>query len=186
MQETVKCSFCGTENPVGQEACVQCGTPLVVEAPQEPKIKCPNCGAQNIAGQQFCGVCGARLVAVAQEVLTAPTKGAPPAPVQQAPSPAPPKEAPPAPVQQAPPATPKEAPPAPPVEAPSAPAQQAPAKVVNLAALSQKVEVKPTWGLAWGLFWRILVLFLLFGGIGYMIYVVIMVLAFNASFPGGA
>jgi len=177
MQETVRCSFCGTENPVGQEACGQCGTPLGVEAPHQPKIKCPNCGSQNIAEQQFCGVCGAKLVAVAQEVLTAPTKEAPPTP---------PKEAPPAPAKQVPPAPAQQVLPAPARQVAEAPAQQMPARVVNSVALSQKVEVKPTWGLAWGLFWRILVLFLLFAGIGYMIYVVIMVLAFNASFPIGA
>jgi hypothetical protein len=57
---------------------------------------------------------------------------------------------------------------------------------VNPVAFRQQVEVKPTWGLAWGLFWRIFLLLLLFGGIGYLIAVVIMVLAFGASLPFGA
>ncbi|MBM3155368.1 MAG: zinc ribbon domain-containing protein [Chloroflexi bacterium] len=31
-----------------------------------------------------------------------------------------------------------------------------------------EVAVRPTWGLAWGLFWRIALLWLLFGGIIYL------------------
>jgi len=34
---------------------------------------------------------------------------------------------------------------------------------------SEKVEIKPTWGLAWGLFWRILLISLAVGGIIYLI-----------------
>jgi hypothetical protein len=198
MQETVRCSFCGTENPAGQEACTQCGTPLVVEErerptvecpietpsvaeePPQPTIKCPHCGSQNIAGQQFCGACGARLVAVAQEVLTAPTKETPPAPVQEAPPPQA-QQVPPAPAQQAPPAPPKYVPPATP--------QQAPNRGASPAAFRQQVEVKPTWGLAWGLWWRMVLLGLLIGGLIWLIVAVVMVLGFGASFsslPFGA
>jgi ribosomal protein L37E len=200
MQQTVKCSFCGTENPAGQEACAQCGTPLVAEErerptvscpietpsvaeePQQPTIKCPHCGSQNLAGQQFCGACGARLVAVAQEVLTAPTKEAPPAPPRQVQQ-APPQQAPSAPAQRVPPAQTQQVPPPAPAQyIPPAPAQQAPARVVSPVIPRQQVEVKPTWGLAWGLWWRMVLLGLLIGGLIWLIAAVVMVLGFGASF----
>ncbi|MBN1375039.1 MAG: zinc ribbon domain-containing protein [Dehalococcoidia bacterium] len=36
-----------------------------------------------------------------------------------------------------------------------------------------QVDVKPTWGLAWGLFWRMLFLMLFFGGVLFLIYMLV-------------
>ncbi|MBM4446719.1 MAG: zinc ribbon domain-containing protein [Chloroflexi bacterium] len=76
MEQMVRCSNCGMENPAGQQFCGKCGAKLVTEV-QQQKIKCPKCGFQNLAGQQFCGSCGASLAATVQQVPTAPTQGAP-------------------------------------------------------------------------------------------------------------
>jgi predicted ATPase/class 3 adenylate cyclase len=47
------CSTCGTENPVGQRFCGNCGTQLAAV--------CSACGGSNPPGQRFCGHCGAPL-----------------------------------------------------------------------------------------------------------------------------
>ena len=75
----------------------------------------------------------------------------------------------------------QQVPAAPAQQVPAAPPQQAPAKVVNPVVPSQKVEVKPTWGLAWGLWWRMVVLGLLIGGLIYLILIVVWALAFNVT-----
>jgi hypothetical protein len=64
--------------------------------------------------------------------------------------------------------------------------QEASAKVASPVVPRQQVEVKPTWSLAWGLLWRMVVLELLIGGIIYLIVAVVMVLAFNYELPFGA
>jgi hypothetical protein len=124
-------------------------------------VTCPNCGAVSAAGQRFCGKCGTVLVAAAQQVPTAPVQQIPAVPSQQVPA---------VPAQQM----------------PTAPAQEVPAKVVSPVIPRQQVEVKPTWGLAWGLWWRMALLGLLIGGIIYLIGATVMVLAFNYQFPFGA
>jgi class 3 adenylate cyclase/tetratricopeptide (TPR) repeat protein len=49
----MRCSKCGTENPVGKKFCAQCGSGL-------PAL-CPKCGAENPLTSRFCGDCGAIL-----------------------------------------------------------------------------------------------------------------------------
>jgi hypothetical protein len=78
-------------------------------------------------------------------------------------------------------------------QAPTAPAQQVPTAMTQeetITAMSpvtprQQFDVKPTWGLAWGLWWRMVVLGLLIGGILYLIVVIVMVLGFNYKLPFG-
>jgi predicted lipid-binding transport protein (Tim44 family) len=67
-------------------------------------------------------------------------------------------------------------------EVPTVPAQQAPAKAVKPVVPRQQFEVKPTWGLAWGLWWRMLLLSILIFGTLYLIVVMVMVLGFHQSF----
>jgi class 3 adenylate cyclase len=69
----VTCPSCGTENPVGQKFCGECGTPLAAV--------CPSCGTTNPPGQKFCGECGTPL---ADKPATA-TAG-PPTPSAEAPT----------------------------------------------------------------------------------------------------
>jgi hypothetical protein len=71
-------------------------------------------------------------------------------------------------------------------QVPVAPIQEVPARVVTPIAPRQHVDVKPTWGLAWGLWWRMAVLGLLVGGIIYLIVAIVMVLAFNYQLPFGS
>jgi hypothetical protein len=72
---------------------------------------------------------------------------------------------------------------APTQEVPAVPTQQRPAKAVKPVFPRQQFEVKPTWGLAWGLWWRLLLLSILIGGTLYLIVVMVMVLAFNYKIP---
>jgi len=160
MEQMVRCSNCGTANPPGQQFCGKCGAKLATEV-QQQKIKCPNCGFQNLPGQQFCGSCGAKLIAVAQPASTVPTQQVSTVPTQQVSN-----------ITTH--------------EAPTVPAQKVPTKVVKPVVPDQQVDVKPTWGLAWGLWWRMVVLGLLIGGIVYFAVVVVMVLAFNYKLPFGA
>ncbi len=147
----------------------------------EQMVKCPNCGTENPAGQPFCGKCGAKLIAEVQQKVNCPKCGfqniagqqfcgscgaALVATAQQAPA-AQAQQASAAPVQQ--------------VQA--APPKELPAKTASPATYHRQVEVKPTWGLAWGLWWRMFLLGLLIGGICYLIYTIVMVLAFNAQLP---
>jgi NMD protein affecting ribosome stability and mRNA decay len=164
MEQMVKCANCGTPNPPGQQFCGKCGAKLVSEA-QPQRIKCPNCGFMNIPGQQFCGSCGARLVAVVHQAPAVPSQQTPSA-VQQVSA---------APTQQV--ST------VPAQEVTTVPAPQAPARVVRPAVPRQQVDAKPTWGLAWGLWWRMLVLSLLIFGVIYALFAIVMVLAFNYKLP---
>src|SRR6516164_9735137 len=49
----MRCSKCGSDNPVGKKFCEDCGAPL--------ENRCPKCGAETTAGKRFCGECGAAL-----------------------------------------------------------------------------------------------------------------------------
>ena len=51
----MRCSNCGSENPVGKKFCGDCGAPLA--------NCCTQCGADNPPGKPFCGDCGAALLA---------------------------------------------------------------------------------------------------------------------------
>jgi len=49
--------------------------------------------------------------------------------------------------------------------------------------LEKQVDIKPTWALAWGLFWRTLCLLLFTGGLMFLLYMVVrMVLGYNSVF----
>src|SRR5580700_469314 len=52
---TMRCSNCGSENPVGKKFCGNCGTQL--------GNTCPKCGVENPPSNKFCGGCGAVLAA---------------------------------------------------------------------------------------------------------------------------
>ena len=48
---------------------------------------------------------------------------------------------------------------------------------------TRQIDVKPTWGLAWGLFWRMLCLLLFTGGAAFLIYMLVrMVLGYTSVF----
>jgi class 3 adenylate cyclase/predicted ATPase len=51
----MRCSKCGSENPVGKKFCGDCGASLT--------SRCTKCGADNPPGKPFCGDCGAALLA---------------------------------------------------------------------------------------------------------------------------
>ncbi len=51
----MRCSKCGTENPLGKKFCGDCGAALA--------NLCPKCGAENPAEKKFCGDCGTPLAA---------------------------------------------------------------------------------------------------------------------------
>ena len=51
----MRCSNCGSENPVGKKFCGNCGTQL--------GNSCPKCGVENPQSNKFCGDCGAVLAA---------------------------------------------------------------------------------------------------------------------------
>lgn len=91
-------------------------------------VACPNCGSQNVANQQFCVSCGSHLANTQQAVSHTPIVTG--------------------------------------IANPSPVVTGLPVKpVVTGAVMSSSVqqqqrfvEVKPTWGLAWGLFWRMIFL----------------------------
>lgn len=123
----------------------------------EQKVKCLNCGSENSAAQQFCGVCGAKLPAalaqptmVSQQKIKCPNCGSQNLAGQQFCGTCGARL-----VEMA---------------APS------PVAEVRPLASHKQIEVKPTWGLAWGLWWRGLLLTLLIGGIAFLIFVIITVL----------
>src|ERR1700683_2750439 len=51
----VECGVCGSENPIGNRFCRDCGTPLT--------LTCPSCHAAVDPGHPFCGACGSALTA---------------------------------------------------------------------------------------------------------------------------
>jgi membrane protease subunit (stomatin/prohibitin family) len=58
--QTVACSKCGTQNPVGAKFCSNCGA--TQQAPQASLVECPSCHAQLPEGTKFCSSCGHSLV----------------------------------------------------------------------------------------------------------------------------
>jgi hypothetical protein len=45
------------------------------------------------------------------------------------------------------------------------------------------VEVKPTWGLAWGLFWRMIFIYILLGGVIFLVYMMVrLIMGYNDVF----
>src|SRR5215472_12420204 len=65
----MRCSKCGSENPVGKKFCGDCATPLA--------NLCPKCGANNPAGKRFCGDCAAPLGAPAPALSPKKTNDSP-------------------------------------------------------------------------------------------------------------
>jgi Molybdopterin-binding domain of aldehyde dehydrogenase/Double zinc ribbon len=49
----LRCSSCGSENPVSKKFCGDCGALL--------ENRCPKCGVENPPSKRFCGDCGAML-----------------------------------------------------------------------------------------------------------------------------
>ncbi|MBV8358351.1 MAG: AAA family ATPase, partial [Deltaproteobacteria bacterium] len=70
----MRCSECGTQNPVAKRFCAQCGSAL--------PLLCPKCGIENPGTSRFCGDCGSALTAnlpkaVPSSARTAPVSGMP-------------------------------------------------------------------------------------------------------------
>ncbi|MBV8361366.1 MAG: AAA family ATPase [Deltaproteobacteria bacterium] len=70
----MRCSECGTQNPVAKKFCSQCGSAL--------PLLCPKCGIENPGTSRFCGDCGTSLTAnlpnpVQSSARTAPVSGTP-------------------------------------------------------------------------------------------------------------
>ena len=53
MPETIHCDVCGSESPLGQRFCGNCGSPL--------PLTCPHCSVAVPPGSRFCGSCGGAL-----------------------------------------------------------------------------------------------------------------------------
>jgi len=68
----MRCSKCGSENPLGKKFCGDCGGPL--------GNPCPKCGADNPFEKRFCGECGATLVVSAPVKAPEPPAAKPTAP----------------------------------------------------------------------------------------------------------
>jgi hypothetical protein len=78
----VRCTACGSDNPVGHRFCEECGSPL--------EQRCPQCGGAVRAGARFCGACGHRLAPEPSPVASpapSPAAAAPAAPSRGAPPP---------------------------------------------------------------------------------------------------
>lgn len=150
MDQKVVCQKCGSENAAGLQFCGVCGAKLLGVA-QKSEIACPDCGFQNPHSQHFCGNCGVKLPAPVEakvQEISCPNCGSKnPADrhfcgVCGASLTAP--------VQVA------------------QVAEPVAMKPLSSAPAHSEVAVRPTWGLAWGLFWRIALLMLLFGGLAYL------------------
>ncbi|MBV8454549.1 MAG: zinc ribbon domain-containing protein, partial [Deltaproteobacteria bacterium] len=68
----MRCSECGTQNPIAKRFCSQCGSAL--------PLLCPKCGIENPGTSRFCGDCGNSLTAnlpnaVPSSARTAPVSG---------------------------------------------------------------------------------------------------------------
>jgi hypothetical protein len=63
-----------------------------------------------------------------------------------------------------------------------------PLMTANLPAAPRQTaqaDVRPTWGLAWGLFWRTVCLILFTGGVFFLIYMLVrMAMGYNSVFGG--
>jgi len=153
MGQKVVCQNCGSENAAGLQFCGVCGAKLPSVA-HKGEIACPACGFQNPPGQHFCGSCGTKLPAPVEakvQEVSCPNCGAKNAAdrhfcaecgtslTTQKPD-----------------------------KLPTVVESAAARPVASAAASGGEIAPRPTWGLAWGLFWRIALLVLLFGGIIYM------------------
>lgn len=58
----MKCSQCGSDNPMQSRFCRKCGTSLGAH------LKCPQCGSENPGDFMFCIVCGAGLSGIQKSV----------------------------------------------------------------------------------------------------------------------
>ncbi len=65
MQQTLVCSSCGRQNPLGQQFCGACGARLFSGGQQpyqqQQTYSCPRCGKVIAPGLKFCGSCGTPL-----------------------------------------------------------------------------------------------------------------------------
>ncbi len=68
----MRCSKCGSENPLGKKFCGDCGGPL--------GNPCPKCGADNPVEKRFCGECGTALVDSSRANATKASTSTPSAP----------------------------------------------------------------------------------------------------------
>jgi hypothetical protein len=122
----------------------------------EQKVICPSCGSVNNAGQQFCGACGAKLGGeVQEEKIACPSCGFQNPAGQQFCGACGAKLA--------------------GEGEPEVVSERQPevVRVVEPVASPRQAEVKPTWGLAWGLYWRMMLLGLLIGGAAYLIFAIV-------------
>ncbi len=151
----------------------------------EQKVNCPSCGSVNNVGQQFCGACGAKLAGEApQQGIACPGCGFENPTGQQfcgacGTKLAGEKEQEVVSVSQ------------PEVVSEKQPEvvserQQNVVRVVESLASPRQADVKPTWGLAWGLYWRMALLSLLIGGAVYLIFAIVwLALGFQLAPPLG-
>lgn len=158
MKKKITCPKCGSETAAGQQFCGACGTKLGGEVEQQT-IVCPSCGSQNAIGQQFCGACGAKLaIEVEQQTIACPNCGAQNPAGQEFCGACGARLA--------------------------GVTQPVPTRGVSSLASRQQIEVKPTWELAWGLFWRMALLGLFVMGTVYLIAMIVM-LALGFTYPIG-
>jgi len=65
----MRCSKCGTQNPIAKRFCSQCGSAL--------PLLCPNCGIENPRTSKFCGDCGSSLTTDAPNPIASSATAAP-------------------------------------------------------------------------------------------------------------
>ncbi len=168
MEQKVNCTSCGSVNNVGQQFCGACGAKLGGEVQQE-RIACPSCGSENDAGKQFCGACGTKLAGEREQEVVSVSQ---PEVVSER-EPEVVSERQPEVVSQRQPEVVSER-------------QQNVVRVVEPLASPRQADVKPTWGLAWGLYWRMALLSLLIGGAVYLIFAIVwLALGFQLAPPLG-
>jgi hypothetical protein len=116
-------------------------------------VICPNCGSQNAANQQFCVSCGAHLANSQRPASHVPIVTG---------------VANPTPVMTG---------------MPMQSAMTGMAVQPTSSAQQGQVEVKPTWALAWGLFWRMLFIYILLAGVIFLGYMLVrLILGYNDVF----
>ncbi|MCK4722208.1 MAG: zinc ribbon domain-containing protein [Dehalococcoidia bacterium] len=135
----------------------------------EQKVNCPSCGSVNNVGQQFCGACGTKLAGEREQEVVSVSQ---PEVVSER-QPEVVSERQPEVVSQRQPEVVSER-------------QQNVVRVVESLASPRQADVKPTWGLAWGLYWRMALLSLLIGGAVYLIFAIVwLALGFQLAPPLG-
>ena len=176
MEQKVNCPSCGWENNAGQQFCGRCGVKLGAEA-QPERVVCPSCGSENDVGKQFCGACGGNLAGEApQQSVACPGCGLENPAGQQfcgACGTQLAGEREPQVVSERQPEVVSER-------------RQNVVRVVEPVASPGQTQIRPTWGLAWGLYWRMALLSLLIGGTSYLIFaIVLLALGFQLGAPFG-